>query len=200
LNKLPSPKPIPEIMNEEVQLVYEMAKERMEKAIEHLDNELMRIRAGKANIHILDGILVEYYGTPTPLNQVSNISTPDAKTIMIQPWEKTMIDPVEKAIMNSNVGITPANNGEVIRLVIPQLTEERRKELVKQVKSEGENARVSLRNSRREANEEYKQMQKDGLSEDEVKAAEERIQTLTDEFSEKVEKIVESKEQDIMTI
>ena len=187
-------------MNEEVQLVYEMAKERMEKAIEHLDNELMRIRAGKANIHILDGILVEYYGTPTPLNQVSNISTPDAKTIMIQPWEKTMIDPVEKAIMNSNVGITPANNGEVIRLVIPQLTEERRKELVKQVKSEGENARVSLRNSRREANEEYKQMQKDGLSEDEVKAAEERIQTLTDEFSEKVEKIVESKEQDIMTI
>ncbi len=187
-------------MNEEVEMVYEMAKERMDKAIEHLDNELMRIRAGKANVHILDGILVDYYGTPTPLNQVSNISTPDAKTIMIQPWEKTMIDPIEKALMNSNVGITPANNGEVIRLVIPQLTEERRRDLVKQVKTEGENARVSVRNARREANDEYKNMQKDGLSEDETKSAEDNIQKLTDEFTEKVEKIVDAKDQDIMTI
>ncbi|MGW8315673.1 MAG: ribosome recycling factor [Bacteroidales bacterium] len=187
-------------MNEEVELVYEMAKEHMEKTIEHLDNELMRIRAGKANVHILDGVLVEYYGTPTPLNQVSNISTPDAKTIMIQPWEKSMIDPIEKAIMNSNVGITPINNGEVIRLIIPQLTEERRRSLVKQVKNEGENARVSIRNSRRDANEEYKQMQKDGLSEDEAKKAEERIQELTDKFTEEIEKIVGSKEEDIMTI
>ena len=187
-------------MNEEVQLVYEMTKERMEKAIEHLDNELMRIRAGKANVHILDGIMVEYYGTPTPLNQVSNISTPDAKTIMIQPWEKTMIDPIEKALMNSNVGITPANNGEVIRLTIPQLTEERRRDLVKQVKNEGENARVSVRNSRRDANDEYKQMQKDGLSEDETKTAEDHIQKLTVEFTEKVEKIVEAQEDDSMTI
>jgi len=187
-------------MNEEVELVYEMARERMEKAIEHLDNELVRIRAGKANIHILDGILVAYYGTPTPLNQLSNISTPDAKTIMIQPWEKTMIDPIEKAIMTSNVGITPVNNGEVIRLIIPQLTEERRRTLVKQVKNEGENARVSIRNSRRDANDEYKQMQKDGLSEDETKTAEENIQKLTDEFTEKVDKIVEAKEEDIMTI
>ena len=187
-------------MNEEVEMVYEMTKESMDKAIEHLDNELMRIRAGKANVHILDGILVDYYGTPTPLNQVSNISTPDAKTIMIQPWEKTMINPIEKALMNSNVGITPANNGEVIRLVIPQLTEERRRNLVKQVKMEGENARVSVRNARREANDEYKNMQKDGLSEDEAKSAEENIQKLTDEFTEKVEKIVEAKEQDIMTI
>jgi len=143
---------------------------------------------------------VDYYGSPTPLNQVSNISTPDAKTIMIQPWEKTMIDPIEKALMNSNVGITPANNGEVIRLAIPQLTEERRRDLVKQVKSEGENARVSVRNSRRDANDEYKQMQKDGLSEDEAKTAEDHIQKLTDEFTEKVEKIVEAKEEDIMTI
>jgi ribosome recycling factor len=187
-------------MNEEVELVYEMAREHMEKAIEHLDNELIRIRAGKANIHILDGIMVEYYGTPTPLNQVSNISTPDAKTIMIQPWEKTMIDPIEKAIMTSNVGITPINNGEVIRLIIPQLTEERRRTLVKQVKNEGENARVSIRNSRRDANDEYKQMQKDGLSEDETKTAEDRIQKLTDEFTEKVDKIVDAKEEDIMTI
>jgi ribosome recycling factor len=187
-------------MNEDVELIYEMTKERMEKAIEHLDNELIRIRAGKANIHILDGIMVDYYGTPTPLNQVSNISTPDAKTLMIQPWEKTMIRPIEKALMNSNVGITPSNNGEVIRLAIPQLTEERRRDLVKQVKNEGENARVSVRNSRRDANDEYKQMQKDGLSEDEAKTAELRIQKLTDEFSEKVDKIVGSKEEDIMTI
>jgi ribosome recycling factor len=187
-------------MNEDVQLIFEMTRERMEKAIEHLDNELMRIRAGKANVHILDGIMVDYYGTPTPLNQVSNISTPDAKTIMIQPWEKTMIDPIERALMNSNVGITPANNGEVIRLTIPQLTEERRRELVKQVKNEGENARVSVRNSRREANEEFKQMQKDGLSEDEAKNAEDQIQKLTHEYTEKVDKIVEGKEEDIMTI
>ena len=187
-------------MNEEVQMVYEMAKEHMEKALEHLDNELNRIRAGKANVHILDGVMVDYYGTPTPLNQVSNISTPDAKTIMIQPWEKTMIDPIEKALMVSNVGITPGNNGEVIRLVVPQLTEERRRDLVKQVKNEGENARVSVRNARREANDEYKSMQKDGLSEDETKTAEDNIQKLTDEFTEKVEKVVEAKDNDIMTI
>ncbi len=187
-------------MNEEVQMVYDMAKEHMEKAIEHLDNELMRIRAGKANVHILDGVMVDYYGTPTPLNQVSNISTPDAKTIMIQPWEKSMIDPLEKALMNSNVGITPSNNGEVIRLIVPQLTEDRRRDLVKQVKTEGENARVSVRNARREANDEYKNMQKDGLSEDAVKIAEENIQKLTDSFNENIEKIVEAKDKDIMTI
>jgi len=187
-------------MNEEVQMVYEMTQERMQKALEHLDNELIRIRAGKANVHILDGVLVDYYGTPTPLNQVSNISTPDAKTIMIQPWEKSMINTIEKALMVSNVGITPSNNGEVIRLIVPQLTEERRRDLVKQVKNEGENARVSIRNARREAKDEYKNMQKDGLSEDETKSAEDEIQKLTDEFTEKVEKVVEGKEQDIMTI
>jgi ribosome recycling factor len=187
-------------MNEDVQLIYDMTRERMEKALNHLDSELVRIRAGKANVHILDGVMVDYYGTDTPLNQVSNISTPDAKTIMIQPWEKAMIDPIEKALMNSNVGITPGNNGEVIRLIIPQLTEERRRDLFKQVKNEGENARVSMRNSRRDANEEYKQMQKDGLSEDEAKDAEDRIQKLIDEFTEKVEKIVAAKEEEIMTI
>ena len=187
-------------MNEDVQLVYDMTRERMEKSIEHLDNELVRIRAGKANVHILDGVTVDYYGAETPLNQVSNISTPDAKTILVQPWEKTMIDPIEKALMNSNVGITPSNNGEAIRLSIPPLTEERRRNLFKQVKNEGENARVSIRNSRRDANDEYKQMQKDGLSEDEVKIAEDQIQKLTDEYTEKVDKIVEAKESEIMTI
>jgi ribosome recycling factor len=187
-------------MNEEVQLVFEMTQEKMEKALEHLETELNRIRAGKANIHILDGVMVEYYGTLTPLNQVSNISTPDAKTIAIQPWEKNMIDTIEKAILHANIGITPMNNGELIRLGIPPLTEQRRIDLVKQVKNEGENARVSIRNSRREANEEYKQMQKDGLSEDDEKRAEANIQELTKEFSEKVDKIIEAKEVDIMTI
>ena len=187
-------------MNEDVELVYEIAKEKMDKAVEHLETELNRIRAGKANTHILDGIVVDYYGTPTPLNQVSNINTPDGKTIAIQAWEKSMIDPIEKAIQNSNVGITPINNGEIIRLIIPPLTEERRIQLVKHVKAEGENARVSLRNSRRDANEEYKQMQKDGVSEDEIKWAEDDVQKLTQEYSEKIDKVVESKEEDIMTI
>lgn len=187
-------------MNEEVQLVFEMTREKMEKALEHLETELSRIRAGKANIHILDGIMVEYYGTMTPLNQVSNISTPDAKTIAIQPWEKNMIDPIERAIQQANIGITPVNNGELIRLGIPPLTEERRLSLVKQVKNEGENARVSIRNSRREANEEYKQMQKDGLSEDDTKRAEDNVQEITDQFVEKVDKILEEKELDMMTI
>ena len=187
-------------MNEEVQLVYDMSKEKMEKAIDHLESELSRIRAGKANIHILDGITVEYYGTPTPLNQVSNVSTPDAKTIAIQPWEKKMIEPIEKALLNSNVGITPVNNGEIIRLIIPTLTEERRVSLVKQVKNEGENARVSVRNARREANDEIKSMQKEGLAEDDAKRAEEKIQDLTDKMVEKVDQVVEAKEEDIMTI
>jgi ribosome recycling factor len=187
-------------MNEEVQLVFELAKEKMEKSVDHLESELSRIRAGKANPHILDGIVVEYYGTPTPLNQVSNISTPDAKTIAIQPWEKNMIDPIERALQNSKVGITPINNGEIIRLIIPTLTEERRIQLVKQVKSEAENARVSIRNSRRDANDELKQMQKEGLPEDDVKKGEDEIQKLTQEFTENVDKIVEKKEEDIMTI
>lgn len=187
-------------MNEDVQMIFEMAKENMDKALEHLVTELNRIRAGKANIHILDGIVVDYYGTMTPLSQVSNVSTPDAKTIAIQPWEKGMIDPIEKAIQLANIGITPINNGELIRLGIPPLTEERRIQLVKQVKNEGENAKVSIRNGRREANEEYKQMQKDGLSEDDTKRAEENIQEITKEYSEKVDKLIEEKEEDIMTI
>ncbi len=187
-------------MTEEVQLIYEMTRERMEKALEHLETELSRIRAGKANIHILDGIMVDYYGVQTPLNQVANISTPDAKTIAIQPWEKNMIDKIERAIQQANIGITPMNNGELIRLGIPPLTEERRVSLVKQVKNEGENARISIRNSRRDAIEEFKQMQKDGLPEDDSKRASENVEELTKEFSEKVDKIIEAKEEDIMTI
>lgn len=187
-------------MNEEIQFIYDVAKENMQKSIDHLENELNRIRAGKANVHILDGIMVDYYGTLTPLNQVSNVSTPDAKTIAIQPWEKSMIDPIEKAIQAANIGITPINNGELIRLGIPPLTEERRIELVKQVKNEGENAKVSIRNGRRDANAEFKQMQKDGLSEDEAKDAEDTIQEMTKNYSEQVEKLVSAKEEDMMTI
>ena len=166
----------------------------------HLETELVKVRAGKASTHILDGIHVDYYGTNTPLNQVANINTPDAKTLAIQPWEKNMIDPIEKAIMQANIGITPINNGEIIRLVFPPLTEERRKDLGKQVKSMGEEAKVSVRNARRDANEEIKRMQKDGLSEDLAKDAEIEIQEITDEFIKKVDKHVEAKEKDIMTI
>ncbi len=187
-------------MQEEVQLNLEVSQEKMEKAISHLDAELGKVRAGKASIHILDGIFVDYYGTNTPLNQVANINTPDAKTIAIQPWEKKMIDPIEKAILHANIGITPINNGELIRLVFPPLTEERRKDLTKQVKSMGEEAKVSVRNARRDANEEIKKLQKDGLSEDLAKDAEVVIQEVTDRFIKKVDALIEAKEKDIMTI
>ena len=187
-------------MNEDAQLIIELAKEKMEKALHFLETDLSRIRAGKANLHILDGILVEYYGNPVPLAQVSNVSTPDPKTIAIQPWDKKMIEPIEKAIMASNLGITPVNNGELIRINIPMLTEERRKELVKQVKHEGEAAKVSIRNARRDANDELKKMHKDGLPEDEMKKGEIDIQKLTDDHSVRIEKVIEGKEKEILTV
>lgn len=187
-------------MNEEVQLCIDDAKEKMANAIDHLDNELVKIRAGKANPAILSGIKVDYYGNPTPLNQVSNVTTPDAKTIAIQPWEKAIISEIEKAIMAANLGITPANNGETIRINIPPLTEERRRDLTKQVKNEGEHAKVSIRNARRDANEYLKKMKKDGLSEDLEKDAEAEVQKLTDSYIEQVDKLIEVKEKDIMTV
>lgn len=187
-------------MDELVQMVLDDTRAKMHKSIEHLENELVKIRAGKATPRILDGIMVQYYGVMTLLNQVSNIGTPDAKTVAIQPWEKNMIDPIEKAIMQANIGITPENNGEIIRLNIPPLTEERRRNLVKQVKNEGENTKVGIRNVRRDAKEELKQLQKDGLPEDEQKNGESEVQKLTDEYVEKVDKILETKEQDIMTV
>lgn len=187
-------------MDEEVQLYIDDAKEKMEKAIEHLQNELVKLRAGKANPHILDGITVDYYGVNTPLNQVANINTPDPKSIAIQPWEKNMIEPIEKAILHANIGITPVNNGELIRINIPPLTEERRKQLVKQVKNDGESTKISIRNTRRETNEEIKKLQKEGLPEDESKKAEDEIQKITDNFTKKVSDIIEKKEEDIMTI
>jgi len=187
-------------MNEEVQLFSDDAIEKMEKALKHLSVELVKLRAGKANPSMLDGIMVNYYGTPTPLQQVASVNTPDARSIVIQPWEKKVIDAIEKAIFAANIGLTPSNNGEVVRLTIPPLTEDRRKGLVKQVKSEGENAKISIRNARREAIEEFKKMEKNGLPEDMRKDAEENMQKLTDKFYKKVEEILAKKEADIMTV
>ena len=187
-------------MEDEIQLQLEDTEEKMQKAISHLEDELVRVRAGKATPNILDGIHVDYYGSMTPLNQVSNISTPDAKTIAIQPWEKNMVGPIEKAIMAANIGLTPINNGELTRINVPPLTEERRISLVKQIKNMGENTRVSIRNTRREANEAFKQMKKEGLAEDLEKDAETRVQEITDKYSIQVDKLIEAKEKDIMTI
>lgn len=187
-------------MEDDVKLQLMDAEEKMQKAIQHLEEELLRIRAGKATPNILDGITVDYYGAITPLNQVSNITTPDAKTIAIQPWEKAMVGVIEKAILAANIGLNPMNNGEQIHISIPPLTEERRITLVKQIKNMGENTRVSIRTARREANEAFKQMKKDGLSEDLEKDAETEVQELTDRFSEQIDKLIAAKENDIMTI
>jgi ribosome recycling factor len=187
-------------MEEEARFCIEMTKEKMEKALRHLEDELVHVRAGKATPSILDGISVDYYGAITPLAQVSNIGTPDAKTIVVQPWDKSMIDIIEKAILYANIGLTPMNNGELIRLNVPPLTEERRKNLVKQVKTMGENTKVSIRNARREANEELKKLLKNGLAEDIEKESVEEVQEMTDEFIQKTDVVVVAKEKDIMTV
>lgn len=172
----------------------------MDKAIRHLEDELIHVRAGKATPAILDGITVDYYGAITPLSQVSNIGTPDAKTVVIQPWDKSMLGIIEKAILYANIGLTPMNNGEIIRLNIPPLTEERRRNLVKQVKMLGENTKVSIRNARRDANEELKKLQKNGLPEDLEIESQEKVQHMTDEYIQKTDAIVTVKEKDIMTV
>ena len=187
-------------MQEEVDFVLEHCEEKMSGAIDHLSKELKHIRAGKASPAMLDGLLVEYYGSLTPLTQVSNVSTPDARTIAIQPWEKGLIPVIEKAIMAANLGFNPDNNGEIIRINIPVLTEERRKELVKQAHQEGEHGKVSIRSIRKEANDSLKKLQKDGLSEDLEKDAEAEVQKMTDNYGKKIDNLVEAKEKDIMTI
>ncbi len=187
-------------MNEEIELVLDEARDRMQKALEHLEHELARLRAGKATPALLDGITVDYYGVNSPLNQVSNIHTPDARTILIQPWEKSMLGVIEKAILAANIGLTPINNGEVIRINVPPLTEERRHQLVKQVKNEGETAKISIRNSRKWANDELKKLLKEGLPEDLEKIAEEDVQEMTDDFTAKVDKVITLKEKDILTV
>lgn len=187
-------------MNEEIQLIIEDARESMVKSIRHLEDELLKIRAGKANPSMLDGIMVEYYGNPTPLNQVANVNTPDARTIRVQPWEKNMLEPIETAITYANLGLNPQNNGEVVMINVPALTEERRKDLVKKCRAEAENAKVSIRGARKDANDEIKKLQKDGLSEDLAKDAEDEIQKLTDQYNAKADNEIERKEKDIMTI
>jgi ribosome recycling factor len=187
-------------MEDEVQLYLDDAKESMERSLTHLSSELIKLRAGKANPNMLDGIQIDYYGTSTPLSQVANINTPDAKSIVIQPWEKKIIGEIEKAILGANIGITPMNNGEVVRLNLPPLTEERRKALVKSVKHEGENAKVSIRTTRREAIDEFKKMQKNGLPEDAEKEAEEKMEKLTEMYYKKVDELLNRKEQEIMTV
>ncbi|MEZ5173808.1 MAG: ribosome recycling factor [Bacteroidia bacterium] len=187
-------------MNELVKPHIEQATSQMEKAISHLEAELAKIRAGKASPAMLEGIFVDYYGANTPLNQVASVNTPDARTIVIQPWEKNMLGPIEKAIFASNMGLTPQNDGQMVRLNLPPVTEERRLGLVKQSKAEAENCKVSVRNIRRDANEAIKKLVKDGLAEDLAKDAEARIQQLTDSYILKADKHLESKEKEIMTV
>ncbi|HET9056551.1 MAG TPA: ribosome recycling factor [Chitinophagaceae bacterium] len=175
-------------------------KDHMQKAIAHLEAELVKIRAGRANPQMLDGLVVDYYGSPTPINQVGNITVMDARTIIIQPWEKNMLQPVERSIIAANIGITPQNDGVQIRLFLPPLTEERRKELVKKVNNEGEHSKVAIRNIRRDIIERIKKLSKEGLSEDAAKDAEKDVQDITDKFIVQIEKHLEAKDKEIMSV
>ena len=187
-------------MTDESDFVIEETIEDMDSAIQHYEFELHKIKAGKATPAMLEGVFVEYYGARTPLDQMANINTPDPKQIIIQPWDKTTLQAIEKAVINANLGFAPSNNGEVLRINLPPLTEERRREMAKKAKGEGEAAKVALRNARRHANESAKKLEKDGIGEDEIKDLEREIQTLTDSYITKVDKIYEAKEKDIMQV
>lgn len=187
-------------MNEDIQFILDNAKEQMDKAVSHLEAELVKVRAGKASPSMLEGIQVDYYGARTPLNQVANVNTGDARTLIVQPWEKSMLTPIEKAIQAANLGLNPQNDGIIIRILVPALTEERRRDLVKKAKSEAETAKVSMRSIRKEANEELKKLQKNGTPEDEVKEGENKVQLLTDSYVVKCDKHLEIKEKEIMTV
>jgi len=187
-------------MNDIIKKQLEDARSHMEKAIDFCDSELVKIRAGKAMPSMLDGIMVDYYGTPTPLSQIGTVNTPDARTLVIQPWEKSMLSIIEKAIMESNIGLNPQNDGVIIRLNVPPLTEERRKDLVKKVKEEVEKGRIAIRNIRKDANEKIKKSKTDGSSDDEIKVGEAEVQKLTDANIIKVDRLAEIKEKDIMTV
>ena len=175
-------------------------EEKMQKTVDFLGEDFMTIRAGRANPHVLDKIKVDYYGTPTPLQQVGNITVPEPRMIQIAPWEKSLIKEIEKAILCSDVGITPSNDGSVIRLVFPELTEERRKDLVKEVKKKGEESKVAVRNSRRDGNDSFKKLAKEDVSEDEIKMLEEQLQKETDKFIKEIDGMVEEKAKEIMTV
>lgn len=187
-------------MNELISLELEDCKEHMAKAVAHTESELTKIRAGKATPSMLDGVSIDYYGTLTPISQVSNINTPDARSIVIQPWEKSVISAIEKAIIDANLGLTPQNDGTVIRLAVPPLTEERRRDLVKKVKEEAERGRVAIRNIRKDANDSIKKLKSEGVSEDEIKLGEAEVQKLTDTYIAKVDDLAVLKEKDIMTV
>jgi ribosome recycling factor len=185
---------------EDVKTILDDFKQSMEKNIRHTEVEFSRIRAGKASPEMLEGVLVEYYGNPTPLHQVANVSAPEARTLLIQPWERSVLQDIERAIINSNLGFNPQNDGETIRINIPPLTEQRRLELIKAAKQESENSKIGIRSSRKEANERLKKAQKDGLAEDLVKEGEAKVQKLTDEFIAKIEALLVVKEKEIKTI
>jgi len=187
-------------MTDDCILCLEEARESMEQAIAHLEREFHKIRAGKASPDMLDGIKIEYYGTTSPLNQVANISTPDPKQIIVQPWDKSLLDTIDKAILAANLGFNPMNNGEVLRIIVPALTEERRRDLVKQAKAEGEQTKISIRNIRRTANEQAKKLKNEGTPEDDIKKLEDEIQELTNDFVSKVDALLDAKEKDIMTV
>lgn len=187
-------------MNDLIKKQLEDAKTHMDKALEYCDNELVKIRAGKAMPSMLDGIVVDYYGTPTALNQIGSVNTPDARTLVVQPWEKTMLIPIERAIMEANIGLNPQNDGVLIRLNVPPLTEERRKDLVKKVKEEAEKGRIAVRNIRKDANEKIKRLKSESVSDDEIKSGESEIQKLTDGFMVRIDGLTEAKEKDIMTV
>jgi len=187
-------------MSDDLEFILEDTRDGMNKALNHLETELIKIRAGKASPQMLEGLTVDYYGSPTILNQVANISVMDARTLTIQPWEKNMLQPIERAIINANLGVTPQNDGNIIRIFMPPLTEERRKEFVKRAGGEGEQSKVAIRSIRRDAIEQIKKLQKDGLSEDEAKDAEKEIQDITDKHIVMVEKHLAAKEKEIMSV
>jgi ribosome recycling factor len=176
------------------------AKAAMDRAIEHADGELNKIRAGKASPSMLDDVYVDYYGTATPLSQVGTVNTPDARTIVVQPWEKSLLSAIEKAIMEANLGVNPQNDGVIIRINVPPLTEERRRDLAKKAKGEAENGKIAIRNVRKDANEKIRKLKADGVSEDEMKTGEAEIQKLTDAYIVKIDQLSEAKEKDIMTV
>jgi ribosome recycling factor len=187
-------------MYEQIDFCMEMTKEQMKKSLEHLDKEFQKIRTGKANPAVLDGIRVMCYGTLTPLSQMANINTPDARQIIVQPWDRSTIPAIEKEILHANLGFNPQNNGEIIRIQVPALTEERRREFVKQAKAEAENAKIGIRNVRRDAMTESKNMKKENVPEDAIKKLEEDLQKVTDDFIKKIDALLEQKEKDIMTV
>lgn len=187
-------------MTEDLAMVYDELKDSNKKSLDHLNTELLKIRAGKASPMMLQGVMVDYYGSPTPLQQVANVNTMDARTLSVQPWEKAMLNEVMRGIINANLGFAPQNNGETLLISIPPVTEERRRDLVKRAKAEGEHAKIAIRNNRKDAMDMVKSLKEDGLPEDMQKDAENEIQNVTNSYSSKIDELIVEKEKEIMTI